>query len=112
MSNSHHEGLSLNEEGEEEGFCFNIEKDGEKVGDFRWCLVGRFLCGRPIHVKSMNVRIVDLCIPIKDVAIKQVNKGLFLFHFAHVLDMEAAPKGNPWTFDSHMLIVERVKLGV
>lgn len=49
---------------------------------------------------------------MKGVTIKQANKGLFLFHFSHSLDKEAALKGGPWIFDSHLLIIERVKLGV
>ncbi|MCI13752.1 hypothetical protein A2U01_0034872, partial [Trifolium medium] len=42
----------------------------------------------------------------------QTNTGLFLFHFGHVLDMEAVLKGGPWSFDNNMLIVERVQLGM
>jgi 14-3-3 protein epsilon len=112
MASSQLEGLSLNVEGEEEGFCFDIEEEGEELGDLRWCLVGRFLGDRPIHVKSMKVRIADLWRSVKGVTIKQAKEGLFLFQFAHALDMEAALKGGPWTFDNHLLIMERVQLGV
>lgn len=37
---------------------------------------------------------------------------MFLFHFSHVLDMEAEIKGGLWLFDNHLMIVERVKLRV
>lgn len=56
MSNPKIEGLSLHEEGEEEGFCFDVKDDGRGV-DLQWRLVGRFLCDRLIHVKSMKSRI-------------------------------------------------------
>jgi hypothetical protein len=40
---------------EEEGFVFDLEEGEEEVVDFRWCLVGRFLGDRSIHVNSMKV---------------------------------------------------------
>jgi 14-3-3 protein epsilon len=49
---------------------------------------------------------------VKGVTIKVVRQGLFLFHFGHVLDMEAVLKGGSWNFDNNMLIVERVQLGM
>lgn len=104
--------LSIHKEGEEEGFYFDLEEEGGDVVDLRWCLIGRFLCDKPIHVKSMKVRVTDMWRPVKGVTIKQATKGLFLFHFSHNLDMEAALKGGPWTFDSHLLILEKVKVGV
>lgn len=60
MTSSNIEGLSLHEEGEEDDFCFNVEEDGEESCDLRWCLVGRFLYDRPIHFRSMKVRIADM----------------------------------------------------
>lgn len=63
-------------------------------------------------MRSMKARIADLWRPVKGVTIKEAKDGLFLFHFAHNLDMEVALKGGPWTFDSHLLILERVRLGV
>ncbi|XP_058758128.1 uncharacterized protein LOC131631355 [Vicia villosa] len=60
----------------------------------------------------MKTRIADLWRPVKGVTIKEAKEGLFLFHFSHNLDMEAALKGGPWTFDSHLLILERLHLGI
>jgi 14-3-3 protein epsilon len=54
----------------------------------------------------------DIWRPVKGVNIKEATKGLFLFQFSHELDMEAVLQGGPWSFDNHMLIVERVRLGV
>lgn len=75
-------------------------------------LDGKVLCDRPIHVRSTKVRVIGMWRPVKGVTIKQENAGLFLFPFAHNLDMEATLKGGPWTFNSHLLILERVKVGV
>jgi 14-3-3 protein epsilon len=109
MSNVNLENLSLQEE---EGFVFDLEEGEEEVVDFRWCLVGRFLGDRSIHVNSMKVTMADIWRPVKGVKIKETTPGLFLFQFAHALDMEAVLHGGPWSFNNQMLILERVGLGV
>jgi hypothetical protein len=111
MSGVNLEDLSIHEE-EEEGFVFDMEEEGEEQIDFRWCLIGRFLSDRTIHVNSMKVTMADIWRPVKGVKIKEATPGLFLFQFAHALDMEAVLQGGPWMFDNHMLILERVQLGV
>jgi hypothetical protein len=49
---------------------------------------------------------------VKGVTIKEAKAGLFLFSFAHPLDMEAVLQGGPWTFDNNMLLLDRVQLGM
>ncbi|XP_045788287.1 uncharacterized protein LOC123883507 [Trifolium pratense] len=112
MSSINLEDLSLQEEGEEEGFVFDIEEEGDEQIDFRWCLVGRFLTDRTIHVNSMKTTMADFWRPVHGVKIKEAKKGLFLFQFSHELDMEEVLQGGPWNFDNHMLIMERVQIGV
>lgn len=63
-------------------------------------------------MRSMKVRVTDMWRSVKGAIIKQAREGLFLFYFTRNHDMEATLKGGPWTFDSHLLILERVKLGV
>ncbi|XP_058746288.1 uncharacterized protein At4g02000-like [Vicia villosa] len=112
MADVNIEGLSLGEDREEEGFCFDLDEEGDEVGDLSWCLVGRFLCDRPIHLNSMRSKVADIWSPVKGVSIKKADEGLFIFNFDHVLDMEAVLTGGAWTFDNNLLIVERVKIGV
>jgi 14-3-3 protein epsilon len=111
MANPNLEGLSIHEE-EEKGFCFDFDEEGEEQVNLQWCLVGRFLCERPIHFKSMRIRMADLWRPVRGVTIKEAKPGLFLFSFAHPLDMEGVLNGGPWTFDNNMLLLERAHLGV
>ncbi|MCI23553.1 hypothetical protein A2U01_0044734 [Trifolium medium] len=111
MASPNLEGLSL-QETEEEGFSFEFEEEGDEQVDLQWCLIGRFLCERPIHFKSMKIRMADLWRPVKGVTIKEAKSGVFLFHFAHPIDMEAVLYGGPWTFDNNMLILERVQIGM
>ncbi|MCH95184.1 hypothetical protein A2U01_0016158, partial [Trifolium medium] len=109
MAEPNLDGLSLQEE---EGFSFEFDEVGEEQADLQWCLVGRFLCERPIHFNSMRVRMANLWQPVKGVAIKEAKPGIFLFNFAHPLDMEAVLIGGPWTFDNNTLVVDRVQLGM
>ncbi|MCH99831.1 hypothetical protein A2U01_0020846 [Trifolium medium] len=111
MASPNLEGLSLHET-EEEGFSFEFDEEGEEQVDFQWCLVGRFLCDKPIHFKSMKIRMADLWRPVRGVNIKEAKPGIFLFSFAHPLDMEEVLKGAPWTFDNNMLIMDRVQIGM
>ncbi|GAU21829.1 hypothetical protein TSUD_176750 [Trifolium subterraneum] len=112
MSSINLEDLSLHSDGGEEGFSFDFEEDGEVQNNLRWCLVGRFLCDRPIHAGSMMVRIADLWKPMKKVAITEAKPDIFLFQFGHPLDMEAVIQGGPWTFDNYLLILEQIPLGM
>lgn len=88
-------GLSLGEDREEKGFCFDLDEEGDEVGDLRWCLVGQFLCDRPIHLNSMRSKVTYIWRPVKGVTIKKEDEGLFLFNFDHVLDMEVVLTGGP-----------------
>lgn len=49
---------------------------------------------------------------VQQVMIKEAIDGRFLFQFSHRLDMEAALKGGLWTYDNHLLIIEKVQAGV
>lgn len=49
---------------------------------------------------------------MKKVKIKEATKDLCLFQFSHRLDMESALKGGPWTYDSHLLVIEKVHVEV
>jgi 14-3-3 protein epsilon len=95
-----------------EGFAFAFDDEGDDVGDLRWCLAGRFLGDKIIHVNSMMARMADLWRPVRGVSIKEAKAGLFLFCFNHQLDMEEVVKNGPWTFDNQLLIMERVQIGV
>lgn len=77
MSTLNLEDLSLHEEREEEGFCFEVDEEGDEVGVLRWCLVGRFLCDRPIHVNSMKARVADMWRPVKG-GVNKKSKGGFI----------------------------------
>jgi 14-3-3 protein epsilon len=109
MSSVNLEDLSLQEE---EGFVFDFEEGEDELVDFRWCLIGRFLGDRSIHTNSMKVTLADVWRPVKGVKIKEAKTGLFLFQFAHEMDMAAVLQGGPWSFNNQMLIVGRVQVGV
>jgi hypothetical protein len=74
MAHPNLEVLSLQEE-ENEGFSFDLEDEGDEIGDLRWCLIGRFLCERVIQFNSMKVRMIDLWKSMKGVTINEAIKG-------------------------------------
>ncbi|CAK8568524.1 unnamed protein product [Lathyrus sativus] len=112
MASPNIEELSIHDENEEEGFCFEVNEEGDETSNLRWCLVGRFLSDRPFHVTIMKKRVADVWRPVRGVIIKKATKSLFLFHFDHKLDMESVLNGGPWNFDNNLLIIEMVQLGV
>ncbi|CAI8611182.1 unnamed protein product [Vicia faba] len=99
--------LSINDEDELEEFYFDVEEDGDEVSDLRWCLCDRF-----IHVQVMKKKVVDVWSLVRGFNIKEVKDDLFLFQFSHKMDMGAALQGGPWTFDSHLLIIEKLRIGM
>lgn len=96
MTSLNIEWLSLQGKGKEEGFCFDLGKDYSC--DLRWCLVDRFFCDIPVHVRSMKVKIADMWRPMKAITMKQANEGIFLFHFYHNLGMEVALRAGGMDF--------------
>lgn len=49
---------------------------------------------------------------MRGVCIKDIGPNLFLFQFFHELDLARVMDGNPWTFDQHLLITERISWGI
>ncbi|XP_058726534.1 uncharacterized protein LOC131597891 [Vicia villosa] len=45
--------LSLDEEGGEDGFCFELAEEEGVAEDLKYCLIGRFLCDKSIHVHNL-----------------------------------------------------------
>ena len=73
--------------------------------------MGRFLTDRAINFVAMKNTLASLWRPVKGVHIKDLSPSLFLFQFFHELDVERVIKGGPWTFNQHLLIMSRLKIG-
>jgi hypothetical protein len=109
MTEVNFEDLSLSDD---EGLSFDIEEEESSEHDTRLCLVGRFLVNRPVRLKEMKIWMSEVWRPVKGVAVKETQPGLFLFQFFRKLDMEEVLKGGPWTYDNHSLVLEKLRLGV
>lgn len=59
------EGLSIKEEEDDGGFCFDVGEVGDESCDLQWCLVRRFLCDKLIHLRSMKVRVAGMWRPVQ-----------------------------------------------
>lgn len=80
--------------------------------DVQLCLAGRFLTDRTIRSHMMKERMAEVWRPVKGVSIREVSLGMFLFQFFHKIDMEKVLGGGPWTFDNHILVLGRMRMGV
>ena len=76
--------------------------------DFRYCLVGKFLTDKVINFPAMKNTIASLWRPGRGVCIKYLSPILFLFQVFHEIDIKRVIDSGPWTFDQHILIVQRL----
>jgi hypothetical protein len=60
----------------------------------------------------MKIPMSEVWRPVKGVAVKEAQSGLFLFQSFHKLDMEEVLKCCPWTYDGHSLVLEKLQIGV
>lgn len=84
----------------------------ERKANTDLCLVGRLLTYKILRVHMMKERMTIVWDPGRGVAIKEIEKGVFLFQFFfHKLDMQKVINGEPWNFDGHLLILNKVGAG-
>lgn len=88
-----------------------VEKE-DRAGDLNLCLVGRFITDRSIRTHIMKERMAEIWRPVKNVTIKEVVPGIFVFQFFHRLDHDKVQKGSPWAFDNYLLVLGCMILGV
>ncbi|XWS46557.1 hypothetical protein CRYUN_Cryun14cG0078100 [Craigia yunnanensis] len=60
---------------------------------------------------AMKNTLASIWRPVKGVCIRCINPSLFLFQFFHELDINRVIKGGPWTFNQHLPITSRLKVG-
>ena len=99
------------EEDEEAGHVFEDISNEVAATDFQWCLVRQFLTDRVINLMAMKNTLASIWCLVKGVYIKELSPTLFLFEFFHELDMDRVVNGGPWTFNQHLLITNRLKVG-
>ena len=99
------------EDEEDDGLIIEGEDidDGNKVNiDYRCCLVGRFMTDKMINFDAMKNTMASLWRPGKGVCIKDLSPTLVLFQFFHEIDINRVLESGPWTFDQHILLVNRL----
>lgn len=87
------------------------EERPEKKADVNLCLVGTFLTQKPIRFIIMRERLATIWELVKGEAIKEVEKGVFVFQFFHILDLQKVVNGGPWYFDNYLLLMGRIGEG-
>lgn len=102
--------LSLSADEEDGLIIAPSESDKHSPKSELW-LVGRLLTDRSINFGAMKNRLADVWRPVKGVLIREIESQRYLFQFFHEFDMDRILEGGPWTFDNHILILQRLKQG-
>ncbi|MBA0614468.1 hypothetical protein Godav_014763 [Gossypium davidsonii] len=85
-----------------------VEEDVDEEVDHDYCLVGCFLTTRMVNFQAMKNTLVNVWHLIGGVVISDLDEKRFLFKFYHEVDIERVIKGDPWTFNNHLLIIHRL----
>ncbi|MCH89220.1 hypothetical protein A2U01_0010114, partial [Trifolium medium] len=102
------EGLTL----EEEGMTLNLEADADAIKILDHCLIGRVLIDKQIRFQALQDLLAYLWQPVKEVAIKPLDQGKYLFQFHHKLDVENVLDKGSWSYDNGMIILQRIAPGM
>ncbi|XP_073035368.1 uncharacterized protein [Primulina eburnea] len=102
--------LSLSAEEDDDLLLVPPEQDNRILSPQLW-LVGRFLTNRLVNFGAMKNRMADIWQPVKGITIKEIDGQRYLFQLYHVMDMERIMDGGPWSFDNHLLLLQRVNSG-
>ncbi|MBA0857317.1 hypothetical protein Goshw_010552 [Gossypium schwendimanii] len=76
------------------------------------CLVGRCLTDSVVHFPSLRNTMADLWHPIGGIYIFKIGEKQYFFQFFHEVDIERVIGGIPWFFNNHLLILQKVSVGV
>ncbi|MBA0792101.1 hypothetical protein Gohar_016625, partial [Gossypium harknessii] len=88
------------------------EDDGAVGCAHQLCLVGRCLTDSVVHFPSLRNTMANLWHPIGGICITEIGKKRYLFQFFHEVDIERVATGIPWFFNNHLLILQKVPVGV
>jgi hypothetical protein len=70
------------------------------------CLVGRFLSMKPVYMFTYDVGEDEGdMVSTERITITTVDDGLFLFQFNLHRDLKKVPKGGPWFFGKHIMVL-------
>ncbi|MBA0562302.1 hypothetical protein Golob_007357 [Gossypium lobatum] len=73
--------------------------------------VGSFLTSSVVNFQSMRVTLTNVWHPIGGVSISDLNKRIFLFRLYHKMDTDRIKAGGPWNFNSHLLVMCKLRDG-
>ncbi|XP_058748819.1 uncharacterized protein LOC131621797 [Vicia villosa] len=92
---------------EEEGITAAAEEvSGEEV--FQRTLAGRLWTTTGFNSRAFTTTIIGAWKLKNGVEVQELNKNLFLFRFATKREMEWVLRSGPWSFDRHLLVLDRV----
>lgn len=68
-------------------------------------LLGSLLTSRPFSVSGMKRLLFNIWHPMYEVQMEEVGQNLFLFGFAHRMDLNKVVREGPWRFNRHFLVL-------
>ncbi|KAK5826646.1 hypothetical protein PVK06_021572 [Gossypium arboreum] len=76
---------------------------------YEHCFVGSFLTSNVINFPSMKMTLANVWHPIRGISIFDLNEGRYLFRLCHKVDVDRIEAGGPWSFNSHLLVMHRLR---
>ena len=77
----------------------------------KWVFVGRLLTDKVINFSAMQQSFAYLWRPAMGICIQEIAPNFFSFTFYHPFERDRIIKQGPWSYEQHLLIVERVEQG-
>lgn len=75
------------------------------------CFVGTFLTSSVVNFQSMRATLVNVWHFIGGISITDIPEDRYLFRLYHKVDVDRIVARGPWNFNSHLLILHRLKEG-
>ena len=83
-----------------------------KVEPDIFTLATKFLTKRVVNVESMARMFRPLWRSEKDVQIKDMGNNILFFNFEDECDLDKVLEHEPWTYDKHLVVFEKVTANV
>ncbi|KAF3955994.1 hypothetical protein CMV_018852 [Castanea mollissima] len=89
-----------------EGSHYVVE-DSDGVSEY--FLAARFYTGRMLSIEAIAKTLKGIWRTRRDFEVRNMGEHRVLFIFRDEADVEQIMKGEPWTFDKHLVALQRVK---
>lgn len=104
--------IVIDDEEDEGAVILNAPATTPTTDRKKWTLVGRLLTDKVINFPAMQQSFAGLWRPTMGLCIQDLAPNLFSFTFYHPFERDRIIKQGPWSYDQHLLVVEKVEQGM